>query len=75
MAKFCRIVCHCPTLAKRRGRSQYLGSIQIDTPNIAHHHCKICKTTYEHRVSDDGLVTRKTVTDNIVYDTEVAIVS
>ena len=75
MAKFCRIVCHCPKLTKRKGRSQFLGSIQVDIPNAAHHHCRVCNTTYEHRVSDDGLVTRKIVTDVITYSEETAIVS
>lgn len=75
MAKFCRITCHCPKLTKRRGRSQFLGSIQIDVPNVSHHHCKMCNTTWEHKVSDDGLVTRRIVKEKIQYTDEIAIVS
>ena len=52
-----------------------MGSIQVDIPNAAHHHCRVCNTTYEHRVSDDGLVTRKVVTNVITYSEETAIVS
>lgn len=74
MPKFLRIACKCPSLKDRRGRSNYLGSIQVDTTNITHKHCKCCNTTWEFSSNGDGLVTRRRVKDAILYTDEIAVV-
>lgn len=74
MAKFLRISCKCPSIKDRKGRSNYLGSIQIDIPNTVHHHCKCCNSTWEHTANDNEVVTRKLVKAEIVYTDEIAIV-
>lgn len=55
---------HC-TNRRHRGFVcyQYLGSIQVDVPNVSRHHCRNCKITYEHTVLPDGTVHRRLVPD------------
>lgn len=72
--KFLRIACKCPSLTDRRGRSNFLGSIQTDLPNTTHLHCKACNTTWEYTSDGEGLITRKRVKDAIVYTDDIAVV-
>jgi hypothetical protein len=51
----------------------YLGDIQIDTPNTARHFCRNCKTLYETSVDDKQRVTRSIVTSKIEYTEAIAI--
>ncbi len=73
-SKFCRISCNCEGEASRRGRSNYLGDLQVDVPNTARHFCGRCNTLWEHKVDDEGNVFRRKVTGRIKYYDEVVIV-
>jgi hypothetical protein len=63
MAKFFRIECVCEKKQEqgRRCRPNYIGAIQVDTPNITHHHCRMCNTTYEHAVDANGTLSRRKI--------------
>lgn len=74
MAKFLRVSCKCPSMADRRGRSNYLGSHQVDSPNTSHHHCKTCNSTWEYTTNGDLVVTRRLVAKEVVYTQDVAVI-
>jgi hypothetical protein len=74
MNRFLRITCRCPDNPERKGRSNFLGSLNLQNPTIAHYHCKCCNTTWEYSVTDDGTVLRSKLADDIMFTDEIAII-
>ncbi len=80
MPRFARIECNCPSRHRPTWMTEkglhyhnYLGDVQLDTPNTARHYCKNCKTLYEHNVDDAERVTRTIIKSKIPYTETVAI--
>jgi hypothetical protein len=61
-------------MAKRRGASQWLGSVDIDSPGITIHHCKVCNTTWEHRVDEAGSIYRREVKEQIHHIADRSVI-
>jgi hypothetical protein len=74
MARFYRIACTCASKKKGPGKSNWLGSICIDYPNVSYDHCKLCNSTWFHKVTSDGTVYRTRVLGKIEHVENVAVI-
>jgi len=66
-------MCSCQGKADRRGRSNFIGALQVDVPNTAHHFCSDCQTLWEHTADGNGVVTRKKIIGRFKYTDEITI--
>lgn len=69
---FYAIECRCEKDGSPGKYVHWLGDIETSRPNITHHHCKYCNTTYEHEVTDEMQIVRRVIKGRIVYADQIA---